>query len=115
MKRNNKNGKKITLFKNFRSRKEVLDITNLVFKNIMSKKLGDIDYTEEEYLNLGSSYPGEGEEKYKPELHIIGVEKEEIEDESEEGDLDLELPTKNSQIEAKFVAGKIKELIDSRI
>lgn len=49
-------GLKIKLFKNFRSRECVLDITNLVFENIMSKKLGDIDYNEEEYLNYGANY-----------------------------------------------------------
>ena len=35
---------KIQLFQNFRSRKNVLDLTNVIFNNIMSKKLGDIDY-----------------------------------------------------------------------
>ena len=49
-------GLKIKLFKNFRSRECVLDTTNLVFENIMSKKLGDIDYNEEEYLNYGANY-----------------------------------------------------------
>ena len=43
---------KIQLFKNFRSRKNILDVTNLVFQNIMSKEAGDINYDEKEYLNL---------------------------------------------------------------
>ena len=47
---------KIQLFKNFRSRKNVLDFTNIIFENIMSKKLGDIDYNEKEYLNLRSKF-----------------------------------------------------------
>ena len=29
---------------------------NLVFQNLMSKKLGDIEYEKDEYLNLGASY-----------------------------------------------------------
>ena len=53
---NQNTGLKIKLFKNFRSRESVLDITNLVFENIMSKALGDIDYNEEEYLNYGANY-----------------------------------------------------------
>ena len=53
---NQNNGLKIKLFKNFRSRESVLDSTNLVFENIMSKALGDIDYNEEEYLNYGANY-----------------------------------------------------------
>ena len=39
------NGKKIKLFKNFRSRKNVLDLTNLIFENIMGENLGEIEYT----------------------------------------------------------------------
>ena len=50
----NEKGLKIQLFKNFRSRENVLDFTNIIFKSIMSENLGDIDYTEEEYLNLGA-------------------------------------------------------------
>ncbi len=102
-------GLKIQLFKNFRSRKNVLDITNTIFNDIMSKELGDIDYTEEEYLNLGAEYP-EGE-KIETELHIIDLkqedsfEKEETEEESER--------IEDVVLEAKFVANKIKELIDS--
>ncbi len=47
--------RKIQLFKNFRSRENVLNITNMVFEDIMSKELGDIDYNTNEYLNLGAS------------------------------------------------------------
>ncbi len=48
---------KIQLFKNFRSRENILNITNLVFETIMSKELGDILYNENEYLNYGANYP----------------------------------------------------------
>ena len=57
--KNNKEDKdnlKIQLFKNFRSRKNILDTTNIIFEEIMSKNLGDVEYTEEEYLNLGADY-----------------------------------------------------------
>ena len=73
-------GLKIQLFKNFRSRQNVLDITNLVFENIMSKKLGDVEYNESEYLNFGANYP-EPEEKVNhagiAELHIIDLKEKE--------------------------------------
>lgn len=96
---------KIKLFKNFRSRKEILDLTNLTFQNIMSKEFGEIEYDEGEYLNLGvEDYP-QGE-NLLPELHIIETEvKEENDDDSE--------PIENIVVEAKFVAKKIKEMIDS--
>lgn len=50
-------GMKIQLFKNFRSRENVLDLTNLIFENIMSSNLGDICYDENEFLNYGANYP----------------------------------------------------------
>lgn len=48
---------KIELFKNFRSRKTVLDSVNAVFSNIMSSNLGGIDYNENAMLNAGASFP----------------------------------------------------------
>lgn len=50
-------GKLIRLFKNFRSRSEVVDSVNCIFSSIMSERVGGIDYTEEEYLIRGASYP----------------------------------------------------------
>ena len=54
---------KIKLFKNFRSRKDVLDTTNIIFSQVMSKDLGDINYTKEEYLNLGADYPEDNQNR----------------------------------------------------
>lgn len=70
---------KIQLFKNFRSRENVLDITNLVFKNIMSDLLGDIDYNEDEYLNLGADYEKISQD-LKTEVDIIDLVQQEDED-----------------------------------
>lgn len=129
-------GLKIQLFKNFRSRENVLDLTNLVFENIMSHDLGDVDYTEEEYLNYGANYPMP-EEKNRifagiAELNIIDLKEEEddiykteegkqenvvqaekneaLEDGQEENE---EERIENSVLEARFVARKIQELLDS--
>ena len=68
--------RKIQLFKNFRSRKNILDFTNLVFENIMSKELGDIDYNQDEYLNLGASYVDISEQNLKTEIEIIDTSDE---------------------------------------
>lgn len=151
---------KIQLFKNFRSRKNVLGLTNIIFQNIMSKELGDIDYDEKEYLNLGADWlddncvfaslnftsKSHNVHKYasgfpvhlpskkhlscptryvhrkkerinlKAELHIIDLkEREESiykEDISEDEDVIVE-NIEDVLVEAKFVANKIKELIDS--
>ena len=112
----NEYGLKIQLFKNFRSRENVLDITNSIFSNIMSKSLGDIDYTKEEYLNLGADFEDVVNGLEKAELDIIDL-KEDDENENqeslsdEEDNLeDIELLEKE-EIEAKFVAKKIEDII----
>ncbi|MBF1276157.1 MAG: UvrD-helicase domain-containing protein, partial [Parvimonas micra] len=43
--------RKIMLYANFRSRKEILEGTNLVFSKIMKKETGELDYTVDERLN----------------------------------------------------------------
>jgi ATP-dependent helicase/nuclease subunit A len=53
----NSNYRKILLFKNFRSRKQVVDGINFIFKQIMSVPVGELDYTETEELNSGADYP----------------------------------------------------------
>ncbi len=63
-------GMKIQLFKNFRSRENVLNLTNLIFENIMSSNLGDICYDENEFLNYGANFPVL---EHAEELKIKGV------------------------------------------
>ncbi len=120
---------KIQLFKNFRSRETILDFTNIIFQNIMSKNLGDINYNEEEYLNLGSSYPEtETKQNEKIEIYVIDPllegeeEQEENQDEQEQWDEDQNLEEDDkeenildAELEAKFVANKIKKLIESKL
>ena len=136
-------GLKIKLFKNFRSRESVLNITNLVFENIMSKTLGNIDYNEEEYLNYGANYakpePISSEEEFsyagKAELHIIDLKEKEEDiyinsekaeqnstsqeklfldntEENEEDDNNKER-IEDSVLEARFVARKVQEILNS--
>ena len=50
-------GKRIFLSSNFRSRKNILDFSNLVFEQLMSKNMGEIDYGENEALHYGANYP----------------------------------------------------------
>lgn len=131
---------KIQLFKNFRSRTNVLDVTNLIFENIMSLKLGDINYNENEFLNYGANYP-EPEKNItkndfagKAELHIIDLKPEEESmfkdeihneqqgeffDDDNQDDFSAGDDVKEQEIiedvilEARYVANKIKELVES--
>ena len=104
---NNDDNLKIQLFKNFRSRENILDFTNLIFQNIMSENLGDVNYNHEEYLNLGATDYKKPEQNLNTEVYLIDTKEKQDEEEQEEHYEDIEL-------EAKFVAKKIKELIDNK-
>ena len=106
---------KIQLFQNFRSRSNILNLTNLVFDSIMTKKLGDIDYTEKEYLRQEKDYAPPEEENTnfagKAELHIIDLASQEEEDAEEVDEQDERI--ESTELEAKWVANKIKEILNS--
>ncbi|SKC49097.1 helicase-exonuclease AddAB subunit AddA [Maledivibacter halophilus] len=95
---------RIDLSQNFRTRVEILEGINYLFKNIMSKNLGEIDYTENAYLYKGLDF----EDIPNPniELNII----EDMVDSSEETLEELEEMSK-VETEARFVVNKIKALI----
>lgn len=115
--------RKITLYKNFRSRSEVIEGANYIFKRIMSKNIGELDYTDEERLNLGTDYKNlEDEESITGgpvELHIIetaALEGSEVTEEDEDGDFseegaEEEEPLNNIQLEARMVVKRIRELM----
>ena len=114
-----KDNLKIKLFKNFRSRENILSFTNIIFENIMSNVLGDIDYNEDEYLNLGAEFEKKESMNLKTEISII-----DLNEESANGDGEFwqdscqNSPSplaENTEIEAKFVANKIQNLINSHI
>ncbi len=120
--------RKILLFKNFRSRKEVIDGVNFVFKQIMSESVGELDYSDIEKLNPGASYPEDCDENRRiggeVELHLIETVAQNNEDNSklsdgesigEELDIDENLDEEemldNLQQEARMVANRIVELL----
>ncbi|MEG0370775.1 MAG: helicase-exonuclease AddAB subunit AddA [Clostridium sp.] len=104
---NNENtlGSKVLLYKNFRSRKEVLDGVNFIFERIMTQDVGELSYTEKERLNPGADYKNNlinGKNAGgKIELSLI----EDIKDETDEDDID------KITLEARYVAQKINEMI----
>lgn len=107
---------KIQLFKNFRSKQNILQFTNIIFEDIMSKILGDIDYNEEEYLNIGANYP-EINQNEKIEIHVIDTKEAEdgkIEEVEEKEENQEEENIADIEVEAKFVANKIKKLVEDK-
>ena len=102
--------RKVVLSKNFRSRKEVLNSINSIFETVMSEDVGGIEYDVDQKL-----YPEESLYKEKnhgncnqniSECHFI---LNDVAEDSEkiEALSDLEL-------EARFIAKKIKELKDNK-
>lgn len=113
------NGLKIQLFKNFRSKKKILDFTNIIFQNIMSEELGDIEYNQEEYLNLGANYPESENQNSNIQINIIDLADKESEEfsnneENKEENITEIQRIEDVEIEAKFVAKEIKKLIDEK-
>lgn len=93
---------KIILSKNYRSRKTVLESVNSVFKRIMGKDIGQIEYDDNAALYNGAVFEdisiGGRESAKKTELIIANSKDEELEENSKE-------------IEAYVVAKRIKELM----
>lgn len=102
--------RKILLFKNFRSKKEIIDGVNFIFKSIMSRNIGELNYDEEEALKNGASFEEIDETLFTTlghnELNIIEKNSEEVEEDSEEEDVD------GIRLEGRFVAERIKKLIE---
>lgn len=112
----NGENRKIQLFKNFRSRSNILDFTNLVFEDIMSRELGNIEYNQDEYLNLGANFETIQNQDYKTELEILDLseENDDIWKTDEEETEEEQEKVEDVVLEARFVARKIKELIDDK-
>jgi ATP-dependent helicase/nuclease subunit A len=108
-------GLKIDLAKNFRSRKEVLNGTNFLFKQLMGVKVGEIEYDEAAELKQGAPYPESDE--YAIELMLVDLEKQEDSKEEAESEEEVEFDQtdlEQSQLEARLMAQRIKQLIENR-
>ena len=60
---------KINLDANFRSRKGVTECVNYVFSKLMSREIGELDYTKEEALDPKANYPDE--DRAATSFHLI--------------------------------------------
>lgn len=74
--------RKIMLYANFRSRKEILEGTNLIFSKIMKKETGELDYTVDERLNPMASFK-ESDKNVGGAVEILLVD-EKSDDENED-------------------------------
>ncbi|MGN0653999.1 MAG: helicase-exonuclease AddAB subunit AddA [Oscillospiraceae bacterium] len=100
----------ITLNNNFRSSEDVVDFVNFVFSLLMSERVGEIDYTEEQKLKAAAQFP---ELDRATEIMIINEEDEEEPAEESDGDSDA-VDVKTVKSESAAVALKIKEMLSSK-
>ena len=82
----------------------------------MSRELGNIEYNQDEYLNLGANFEEIQNQDYKTELEILDLseENDDIWKTDEEETEEEQEKVEDVVLEARFVARKIKELIDSK-
>ena len=102
---------KIILSSNFRSRYQVLNFCNMIFKQIMTKELGGISYDKENMLYPEFPYDKGDEDSYKTEILFVdtGADSEEEEFETE---TDGEESLDKIELEAALIADRIEELVN---
>lgn len=92
---------RIDLHKNFRSRAEVLNSANDIFKKIMVRELGKIEYDDNAALYVGADYPECGGNE--TEIMVIDT------DLNEEGD--RQTTEQARETEARYIAERIHDMM----
>jgi helicase-exonuclease AddAB, AddA subunit, Firmicutes type len=117
-------GLRIDLARNFRSRKEVVDGVNDVFRRIMRERAAEMDYDERAELKCGASYPDadpelDGDGRFSVECVLLdrgaasgGAEDGEAEeDEAARAAAEEAAELETAQIEARWIAARIRAMI----
>ncbi len=102
---------RIDMFKNFRSREEILDGINFIFMQLMRRDFGGIDYDERASLYYGADFPmytGKASCGGAIEIDVINSGKSESEGDDDEEDLT------GIEKEMSFVADRINSLMYGR-
>ena len=97
-------GRTIPLSHNFRSRPEVLDATNFVFRNVMTQGVGELDYDEDQALRHGRK-DLQPDERYATELCCVDLSA--LPEQEDKVNKDL--------VQARLVAARMKELLASAL
>jgi ATP-dependent helicase/nuclease subunit A len=113
-------GSVIDLARNFRSRMEVVNAVNMIFRQIMNETVAEINYDERAELVYGANFPG-AEEKgpdtfFAPELLLIdrGSSSGKAEEASEDGETLVQeseaIESETAQLEARAIARRISQM-----
>lgn len=114
------NGTAIDLSRNFRSRRIVVDTVNFLFRQIMTERAAEIEYTAEAELVCGLDDP-EPPDSASLDTELVLIHRDGGEEghddaraanaEETEGGLDEIHESETAELEARFVAGRIRELV----
>ncbi|MCA0983857.1 helicase-exonuclease AddAB subunit AddA [Halobacillus yeomjeoni] len=99
-------GERIDLARNFRSRKQVLDATNYIFRQVLDEEVGEMEYEKEaELIYSNKIYDELTSDEAEGELFLIDRESTEEETPEQEEYKDLE----KAQLEARAYGKMIRE------
>ncbi len=104
-------GKKVILAENFRSVKNVTDFINLIFKQLMDYRVGELDYDEDAQLKFGAKYYPELSPTAEILIYESGDGKDVSSTTSGEAMGEDFIPDSTAQGQILAVISKIKELI----
>lgn len=107
---------KILLNTNFRSRSQVIDCVNSVFRQLMTVQTGELDYTEDEYLYCGSdNYSEICEDQLCTDIVFVNTDGEagciQGDDEYDAGEEEIQEYSKEAA-EAAYIAERIQKMVD---
>lgn len=127
-----KQGLRIDLARNFRSRSEVVDGVNAVFHAIMRENVAEMDYDKRAELVCGAAYP-DSEPVDANKIQFAVLNKADMDDEAEEGSESAEAAEQSeesdqsdaapaaqsasdlkvAQLEARWIAEQLRTLVQS--
>lgn len=108
--------RKILLSANFRSRREVVDGVNWIFRRIMTSKTGELDYDDNARLIHRAKYPelpeGISSVSGPVEFHVINSAQDSAENQGEEQEFfPGEVELTSLEKEAQLIAYRIRQLV----
>lgn len=99
---------RVELHKNFRSRAQVLAGVNFLFTQIMTRKLGNVEYDREAALYAGASFPEDNRKEFgKTEVLLLDLE--------QERQLLAESGETQQELEARMVGNRIREIVGKEL
>ena len=104
-------GERIDLARNFRSRKQVLDAANYIFRQVLDEEVGEMEYEPEaELIYSNKIYDELTSEDTEAELLLIDRDSTELDEQEEEDYRDLE----KAQLEARAYGEMIRKWIGNK-